>query len=687
MDDKRINVAVVLSAYDRISAVVTQVVASTSAKLNQLQKYSDKIAQASISRGRSDMVTGAMIAAPLIAAAKAYGDQEEAALAMRTAMMQDGGKVNEIAYRQLISFANKTSETLTGSTADYLRMVKVLQENSIKPDEILGGIGDAVSRLSVFFKMAPDSIGQFAARMKQDMGVAPKEMTAMMDVIARLKNAGVGKDGQEAVMEMGEAFSKAGLGAHNLGVSGLQASKDLSALMGIFIRRGISGGTVGNNFRRIFDGLRDADKLKKSNEVARQFGITLDFYNKDHKFKGIAAFAGELSKLKGLNTTQISEVLKPFSGKQGLSTDFLEFLGKEGTSSFNEMQSKLAGQATLNAKVRVMMSGLSNSFERTKTTALNSAAAFASTYAPQLKALLTNFNKLFIRVTAFINTHKTLVGNIARGIAYFAAYKISTGLVLFVVGHLFKEISNGIKVIRFLGVAMQFGVKGVVGLGRGFLYVGAYLKPVFIQLLTRGIPAMASFTATVWANAAAWLANPVTWIILAIIAAIAALVAAGIWMYNHWDKILKWLKIGWALLKGSVVGLIAVFNLFLDVIVGVGKALIGAFTFNPKMIIEGAKQAASAVSKIANGGISTTFNQAAIASYKDTMGIKDKQANSTIKPKVAANTTTHYHFAPVIQAHPGATAKDGHVMADTLKPHFDKWIKDHDDRKKRISYN
>lgn len=48
-------------------------------------------------------------------------------------------------------------------------------------------------------------------------------------------------------------------------------------------------------------------------------------------------------------------------------------------------------------------------------------------------------------------------------------------------------------------------------------------------------------TAMQWANNAAWFASPVTWIILAIIAAIALLVAAAIWLYNNWDEVTKWL--------------------------------------------------------------------------------------------------------------------------------------------------
>ena len=48
-------------------------------------------------------------------------------------------------------------------------------------------------------------------------------------------------------------------------------------------------------------------------------------------------------------------------------------------------------------------------------------------------------------------------------------------------------------------------------------------------------------TSEQWANNAAWLASPVTWIVLGIIAAIALLVAAGIWLYENWDSVTQFL--------------------------------------------------------------------------------------------------------------------------------------------------
>lgn len=66
-----------------------------------------------------------------------------------------------------------------------------------------------------------------------------------------------------------------------------------------------------------------------------------------------------------------------------------------------------------------------------------------------------------------------------------------------------------------------------------------------IVLLSAGLKVWAAIqavqTVMQWANNAAWLASPVTWIILAIIVAIALLVAAAIWLYNNWDEVTKFI--------------------------------------------------------------------------------------------------------------------------------------------------
>lgn len=68
-------------------------------------------------------------------------------------------------------------------------------------------------------------------------------------------------------------------------------------------------------------------------------------------------------------------------------------------------------------------------------------------------------------------------------------------------------------------------------------------------------------------NNLAWLSSPITWIVLAIIAAIALLVAAGVWLYQNWDKVTKFIGDAWNWVYNTIIKPVA------DVIAGAIKVV------------------------------------------------------------------------------------------------------------------
>ena len=112
----------------------------------------------------------------------------------------------------------------------------------------------------------------------------------------------------------------------------------------------------------------------------------------------------------------------------------------------------------------------------------------------------------------------------------------------------------GAAMLRFSGRAIAAGIAGVVAFAA--------------SIWTGAVPALAAFAAGVWATTVAMLANPLTWIVLGIVALIAAVVLA----VKHWDKIKavavgaidairgavqwawNWIKGNWPLLVGILLG-------------------------------------------------------------------------------------------------------------------------------------
>lgn len=91
-------------------------------------------------------------------------------------------------------------------------------------------------------------------------------------------------------------------------------------------------------------------------------------------------------------------------------------------------------------------------------------------------------------------------------------------------------------------------VQGIAGVIQG---IRAAQEAATIATNAGSVATTANTVAT-WANNAAWYANPVVWIIAAIIVAIGLLVAAGIWLYENWDGVTKFIGEAWANVCGFI---------------------------------------------------------------------------------------------------------------------------------------
>lgn len=108
-------------------------------------------------------------------------------------------------------------------------------------------------------------------------------------------------------------------------------------------------------------------------------------------------------------------------------------------------------------------------------------------------------------------------------------------------------IAGGVSVLAGAVLAASAAFKGLMVLQA----IGG-LFAAFKVAQTGATAATVAQTAAQWGNNAAWLASPVTWIILAIIVAIGLLVAAAIWLWSNWGAVTQWIGDAWNWLWSSV---------------------------------------------------------------------------------------------------------------------------------------
>lgn len=646
--DKNIKIALLLEAYDQASGVMQRVFGNATESMKKLQDMSGKMAQ-----GFGLIAAGKQGFEMLRPAVEAFGEMQAAGNELKASMMGPGGVLNEVTYNKIYKLTEGLSDKYKGSTASYMDMVRVLKNNRIEETDVLSGIGEATAKLADFFQMQPAIIAEFSAHMKNDMGVAVGDMGKMMDLIARVNNAGVGKTGEEAVTQMNEFFSKVSIGLANLNVKGVEASKSVGALGALFMSRGMTGQSVGTNFRRIFDGMRDVSKMNKANEVAAQFGKHLELFDKQGNFKGIDNFVAQLGKLENLSPQAIAAILKPFGGKQGLSTDFLEYLAKHGLSGYNEYLDKINKQADLNDKLKVIMGGVNYEQGVMETSWMNLKAAFGAALAPALTAFYKILNSIITSVREFVEQYPLIAEIATTFIAVASAGLMLMGVIKVIQGIriAFTLLNMAMAVNPFILIAMV-AITAAILIYKHWDQIVAWFKKAFHNI-------------AVWWNDTIqkikdWWEGVINWfggtgnrfyqagknIVLTLWKGIKSVAMMPVEaMADIVKKVREYLPFSPAK-RGSLKDLHKV-------------KLVETFAANIK-----AKPAIDAIRRASND-VYNTFNQPL---------------------PIAGNNSTQIHFAPVINLHGGATKQDADMITGKMKAEFERLMRNYQSQKSRVGY-
>ncbi len=388
--NKQLKIAVILSAYDRMTRVVNDAVNRSSKKMEELRNKSMNL----FGTGTAQLAAGAGIAASLTPAIIAYADLEDSALRLKSVMMKPGGEVPET-FGKINNLAIELGNRLPGTTSDFQAMFATMIRGGVSAENILGGTGKAAAYLAVQLKLPYEEAAEGAAKLKEATGIADTEMMGFMDTIARLDNVGVKFD------EMRYAFSRSAGQLKFLGIQGTKATSEIATLYAMLVKGGASGETVGTGMSTAFSNLFDKKKMGEANAAAKKLGFQFDFIDKKGKFKGVENFVKQLDKLQGMSEQQISDVLAPLFGATGQDSQFIKSIAQGGFAKYTEMQKRMADQASLQDKVTSQLGGLKQLWEATTGTFTNFMAAFGAAIAPELKMLTEFLGELSAKMQAF----------------------------------------------------------------------------------------------------------------------------------------------------------------------------------------------------------------------------------------------------------------------------------------------
>ncbi|MFZ5375299.1 MAG: phage tail tape measure protein, partial [Campylobacterota bacterium] len=363
----------------------------------------------------------------------------------------------------------------------------------------IGGALQSAAYLGVVLKIPYEEAATATAKFKKALGIADEELLPFIDDIQRLSHMGV------QVGEMSFAFSKIGATMKGLGMTGLKAARDVEPLIGMLIKSGFSGETVGTNLGNIiksavsYEGNKDLDAL----------GIKLNFTDASGNFKGTANMIKELEKLKAIKSdTARLNIIESIFGK-GEASEMANVLIQNGTSGLQAFNKKMQEQADLNTRVANSSKTLGNMWEAFQGTMSNLFAIMGESVAPGLKSMTGWLNNATSSISDFSKEHPILTQGLSWIVVGLTAVTFAAGSTLIAVSVLGRSFAMIKMAALMSGSAIGF-LGGVIVsvLGRSFamtkalflttageatllskaiLFVGGAVKTVGLFLLTNPI--------------------------------------------------------------------------------------------------------------------------------------------------------------------------------------------------------
>jgi TP901 family phage tail tape measure protein len=357
-------------------------------ELTKVQKLT-QVAQVGASVVAGGVVAKSVIANPT----RAYASLESAQADLKIALMTKGGNVSS-GYDEIMRQATELGNKLPGATKDFVAAASALKEQGMTESAITGGGLTASANFGVLANMDQYQSATTIAKMREAYGLSNNELPEMANIMQKARYAyGIHPDDFRAVAQYAAPTY------NQLGLTGATNAKELLAVQGMAASVGLENTSFGTNFALMLQRTATIDsnvggKGKEAEEVRQilaEFGIKMNFFNKQGKFAGIENMFAQLEKLKPLSDQDRIRVLtKMFGVEAGRPASIM--VQKGGVAGFKESLGKLESQADMEERVRMKTSTLSSKEESLSGTWENTKASAAKGIGGFTKGVLDSIN-------------------------------------------------------------------------------------------------------------------------------------------------------------------------------------------------------------------------------------------------------------------------------------------------------
>ncbi|MFM5440115.1 phage tail tape measure protein [Aeromonas enteropelogenes] len=403
------------------------------------------------SAGDGAPAIAAGLAAAVGGSIAAFAQSENAATGLKVAMMDASGSVGP-EFKKINDLAVGLGNKLPGTTADFQNMMTMLQRQGLSAETVLGGVGEATAYLAVQLGKAPAAAAEFAAKMQDATGTASKDMMSLFDTIQKAFYMGVDDTNMLSFFSSSSSILKM------INKDGLKASQALAPLAIMMDQMGMAGEESGNALRKVLQAGFDSKKIKEANRLMSRKGIKLDFTDGKGEFGGLDNLFSQLQKLQSLTSQQQSTVIKQIFGNDDGTMKVVSALINKGKAGYDEIQQKMARQASLQQRVGAQLRTLKNLWDAMTGTAVNGLAAIGGAFQGEAESTATKLGDMASKFSEFATANPQVIRGVVGVAAGFAALK----LVLYACGVAATFFGNALTAtplgLILRGVAMAAGL-------------------------------------------------------------------------------------------------------------------------------------------------------------------------------------------------------------------------------------
>lgn len=491
-------------------------------KAQAISDMGDQFSKKGSEQLRRGAATGAALAIPV----KFYMDVEESQADLRKIL----GKEAEKYYDDLAEL----SKNGPLSQIEINEIAGSLAQSGIKGEDIVA-YSDMAGKMKVAFDISTDEAGTFLAKTKEQLNLSKDELFSYMDTLNMLSN-----NYSVTAAQLADVSARTGGFAKSINLS----KESNMAFATSLISTGVTAEQTSTVLGKLYSELSQGANTKNKAAALEQLGFDPRTINKEMAENAEGTILKVLEKIKNSNVADKSALISDIFGSDKSVINGLSVLS-ENLDGVKEKLDKAKQAVSENEKVNGeyedRLNTLTNQLKIFRNNAFNALADIGKSIAPELKETLNTLKEFAGKIANFIKENPKLVAFIVKLVAGFAAMNLGMGVANKLllgpfakgVGWLYKFGAFKSKGGVFFALKKMFPLASK--LFGTFVKIGTFIGGKFI-----GIIKMVGL-----ALKAAFVANPVGFIIAAIVAVIAIFVL----LYKKCEWFRKGVDKAWKAIK------------------------------------------------------------------------------------------------------------------------------------------